>query len=97
MQFPPCYLIIHIWLIEWNSIQFVIKDAKGQIVGKHTQNRQQKILCRADVIYNDFKLSSIRTLCLYRVKTQPVSTRHHVLQTAGGSIVTSFLPNTQLY
>lgn len=63
----------------------------------HTQTRQQKLLCRADVIYNGSKLSSIRTLSLHKVKT-PTSTSTrpltHVLQTAGGSIVTAFLPST---
>lgn len=55
------YLIICIWLIGWNSIQFAVRDAEGQIVKRNTHThakeeiRQQQILCRADVIYNGYR------------------------------------------
>lgn len=85
-QKAECNFLPVIWsfvfgFIEWNSIQFVIKDAKGQIVDKRTHARAlsklQKVLCMADVIYNSFKLSSIRTLSVHKVKT-----RQHLDQVA---------------
>lgn len=87
------YLIICIWLIGWNSIQFAVRDAQGQIAQRHantqwTEKKKKSDNNRSYVGQIWFimvtELSAIRTLA--RLES---TGRGRQRQTAGGSIVTA--------